>query len=247
MTRTRPDREDEFYIGYADSIPAHIGDHVRRTIAGFACAAAIVVLTVVFASSTLPSSTFEYGTETEFAGVLRRVPYPVLEFGTRRLWLVGRGKWGADTILAHVADGPVTVRGTRIHRGQHEMLELAGWKSEPGAARSPVRVPHVPHFDLVTLRGEIVDSKCFLGVMNPAEGAVHRDCARRCLSGGMPPMLLVRDGMQREELVVLVSADGRALSRAIAPAAGVPVEVTGRVERDGNAYVLYASAWRRRG
>ena len=244
MSGMRPDPDDEFYVGYEDSIPAHIGGHVRRTIAGFACAAAAIVLTVLFASSTLPASTFEYGTETEFTGVLRRVPYPVLEVGTRRIWLVGRGKWGADTMLAHVADGPVTVRGARIQRGQHEMLELAAWKAEPGTARFPTQVPHS---EVVTLRGEIVDSKCFLGVMNPAEGAVHRDCARRCLSGGMPPMLLVRDGVHREELVVLVSADGRALSRAIAPAAGVPVEVSGRLARDGGAYVLYASGWRRQG
>jgi hypothetical protein len=99
----------------------------------------------------------------------------------------------------------------------------------------------------LTLRGEIVDSKCFLGVMNPAEGAVHRDCARRCLSGGMPPMLLMRDGEHREELVVLVSDDGRGIGREIAQAAGTPVDVTGRLVRDGRDFVLYVSAWRRQG
>jgi hypothetical protein len=29
----------------------------------------------------------------------------------------------------------------------------------------------------MTLTGEIVDSKCYLGVMNPGQGKVHRDCA----------------------------------------------------------------------
>ena len=42
--------------------------------------------------------------------------------------------------------------------------------------------------DTFTLIGEIVDSKRYLGVMNPGNGKVHRDCAVRCLSGGIPPI-----------------------------------------------------------
>ena len=43
-----------------------------------------------------------------------------------------------------------------------------------------------------TFVGEIVDSKCFLGVMNPGRLTPHRACAIRCISGGVPPVLLVR-------------------------------------------------------
>jgi hypothetical protein len=95
---------------------------------------------------------------------------------------------------------------------------------------------------MVTLRGEIVDSKCHLGVMNPGEGVVHRDCARRCLSGGIPPMLAVRDGHGRKALIVLVSESGRAVGRELSAIAGRPVEVTGRLTRDGEDYVLTADA-----
>ena len=56
-----------------------------------------------------------------------------------------------------------------------------------------------------TLTGEIVDSKCYLGVMNPGRGKVHRDCAARCLSGGIPPALLTSTG----EIVLLVNHDGK--------------------------------------
>jgi len=38
-----------------------------------------------------------------------------------------------------------------------------------------------------TLVGEIVDSKCFLGVMNPGQLTTHRACAIRCISGGVRP------------------------------------------------------------
>jgi hypothetical protein len=93
----------------------------------------------------------------------------------------------------------------------------------------------------VTLTGEIVDSKCFLGVMNPGEGHVHRDCARRCLSGGIPPMLVVRDGRGGEQLVLLVSEDGEPIGRQLTRVAGRPVTVTGQLAHQGDQFVLYAN------
>jgi hypothetical protein len=60
------------------------------------------------------------------------------------------------------------------------------------------------------LRGEIVDTKCYLGVMTPGEDKVHRGCAVRCISRGVPPAFLVRDA----------SADSRILSFGPATTAG---------------------------
>src|SRR5258708_24539109 len=60
----------------------------------------------------------------------------------------------------------------------------------------------------VTVTGEIVDSKCYLGVMNPGQGKVHRDCAARCLSGGTPPIFVTTEGNQ----LLLVGPDAMALT-----------------------------------
>jgi hypothetical protein len=106
------------------------------------------------------------------------------------------------------------------------------------APASPVGTP-IDGGD-VTLTGEIVDSKCFLGVMNPGEQTVHRDCARLCLRGGVPPMLLVRGGMGEEALVLLVSRGGTAMGPALADIAGLPVQVRGRLRRDGETLTLFA-------
>jgi len=57
----------------------------------------------------------------------------------------------------------------------------------------------------VELTGEIVDSKCYLGVMNPGNGKVHRDCAVRCISGGIPPAFLVRDADGRSKILLLTN------------------------------------------
>jgi hypothetical protein len=45
------------------------------------------------------------------------------------------------------------------------------------AQQSQVAPKNLGEFDLV---GEIVDSKCYLGNMNPGNGKVRRDCAVRC-------------------------------------------------------------------
>ena len=40
---------------------------------------------------------------------------------------------------------------------------------------APIHLASAVDFGEVTLAGEIVDSKCYLGVMNPGNGKVHRD------------------------------------------------------------------------
>lgn len=237
---------DEFYIGYEDGMPPGIARRVRAVVASAACLVTAVVLVVIASWSRLPPSTFEYGVAADVSGVLRRAPYPALETPSGRVWLADRGKAGADAALARVPDGPMKAVGSRIHRGRHQMLELHhAVPLRPEGSRPPGVKPlsGVRRLTAATLRGEIVDSKCFLGVMNPAEGAVHRDCARRCLSGGLIPMLLVRGGEHREELVILVSADGRRLPRDAVQIAGVPVEVSGLLTRDGQDWVLYVERW----
>ena len=84
---------------------------------------------------------------------------------------------------------------------------------EPGSIsllNSPL-TPQAPTIDVGTVRvtGEIVDSKCYLGVMNPGNGKVHRDCAARCISGGIAPIFVSMDG---EQQFLLVGPDGDAIA-----------------------------------
>jgi hypothetical protein len=97
------------------------------------------------------------------------------------------------------------------------------------------------------LRGEIVDSKCFYGVMKPSTGKAHRDCAVRCISGGAPPAFVVRapesaTGEPAEKIVVLllVGADGRSIAAEVLELVAEPVEIVGEVARVGDRLVLSA-------
>jgi hypothetical protein len=88
----------------------------------------------------------------------------------------------------------------------------------------------------VTLIGEIVDSKCYLGVMNPGQGKVHRDCAARCISGGIPPIFITTSG---HEQLLLVGLDGRAPGRdALREFIAEPIQIEGQLLETGSTRFL---------
>lgn len=91
-----------------------------------------------------------------------------------------------------------------------------------------------------TLVGEIVDSKCFLGVMNPGQLKPHKACAIRCISGGIPPVLLVRDETGTASTFLLVGGDGRPVGAELLDMVAEPLEITGVVRRTGDMLTLAA-------
>ena len=91
------------------------------------------------------------------------------------------------------------------------------------------------------LRGEIVDSKCYLGVMKPGRGKPHRACAVRCISGGIPPVLMVRDTAGIASYFLLTDLDGGALNDRILDLVAEPVEIRGEVLQYDNLLVLRAA------
>jgi hypothetical protein len=91
-----------------------------------------------------------------------------------------------------------------------------------------------------TLSGEIVDSKCYLGVMNPGQLTPHRACAVRCISGGIPPVLLVRQNNGPPLYFLLVSSDGRMVNRQVLDMVAQPVQISGEVIRQGELMILRA-------
>lgn len=231
---------DEFYIGYEDDTPPGIGRRLHDLLVAVAAAAVAVAVVVLMAHPRLEPARFDFGRPQAVTGVLRRAPYPSLVVDRDRVWLSGQGKHGADAAVAGVPEGPVTLHGALISRGVHRMFEIVPGSPVAASTRQPRAPAAATGGTEVALTGEIVDAKCFLGVMNPGEGTVHRDCARMCLLGGLPPALLVRGGRGEEALVLLVSASGDPIGRALADIAGLPVRVRGRLGRENGHLVLRA-------
>lgn len=196
-------------------------------------------------------SVFEWGTHKTFTGVFRATPYPHLivprpgqvegqsEFSA--YYLVNEWKFGLPAGAVSASDGkPVKLKGTLIYRGNQTMIETKPEWIEAGGATSNNSLPVAESLGKQTLVGEIVDSKCFLGVMNPGQLTPHRACAIRCISGGVSPVLLVRQPNAPAIYFLLVSADGKPVNQQVLELVAEPLEITGEVERQGELLILRA-------
>jgi hypothetical protein len=76
--------------------------------------------------------------------------------------------------------------------------------------------------------------------MNPGSGKVHRECAARCISGGVPPGFLVRDS-GTEKVYLLTDSSGQPLDRGIMRVAAEPLTIQGRVLKIGDTLILAPS------
>lgn len=180
---------------------------------------------------------------TSLSGRLALTPYPVLHMADgNSVLLVVQGKKAADEPVLPFVGKMVTVTGFEIRRGGWHMLEIPAQGAITAAPRvAKATAPARQSFEAVTLQGEIVDSKCFLGVMKPGAGKVHRACAQLCLTGGLPPMLVVNNGESRFGYL-LTNADGSSAARQLADEVAVPVSVSGLIERVGDLTYLRLAA-----
>jgi hypothetical protein len=152
--------------------------------------------------------------------------------GISRYLLVGPGKHGALPRRGFAAARPPAAN--LISRGPETAPRSCQDRSRPlpGTRRGAVDLGER------VLRGEIVDSKCHLGVMNPGEGKAHKACAIRCISGGAPPLLRVREPQDDARYFLLAGEDGREVGRELLDFVAEPVEIHGRAERHDDVYVL---------
>ena len=228
----------DFYVGYFPKAPSSLAKWLKRIVsAAMLCGLAAGAL-LIFNQAPFADSKFEYGVYREYSGVIEEWPYPMLRTADASFLLVGPGKHGfagAKGLQGH----SVHFQAELIERGPDRMLEvLPSSLSEISALPVPTASP-VP-LGWVRLRGEIVDSKCYLGVMNPGEGKVHRDCAVRCISGGAPPAFVARDAAGEARVLLLVGSDGSALSRKVLPFVAEPLEISGELVRSGSNLILKA-------
>jgi hypothetical protein len=230
--------EDEFYVGYFPKAPARVGRFVRFASAalivlGLVCAALLVMGQQPFADSS-----FEYQKYRAYEGEVIEWPYPMLLSATGRYLLVSEGKHGASEAVRALGGRRVALQGALIRRGADQMLELLPGSIRDIAAAAPAA--GVTDLGRVSLTGEIVDSKCYLGVMNPGNGKVHRECAVRCISGGVPPAFLVRDGSGHGRVLLLAGSDLRPLGREVLDYVAEPLTIQGRLARVDSQLVLRA-------
>ena len=205
---------DEFYVGWLARAPGGLARFVRRVVVALAGAAALVAVLAAAAQRPLPTGRFEYGVTRTFRGQFAAEPLPHLRLELEgaegsaapgSVLLTGEGKHGIPAELEAYDGHRVAFTGSLVYREAIAMIEVQGEIHDLGAApldETPIGIAEV------ALVGELVDTKCFLGVMRPATGKVHRACAVRCLKGGVPPGLLVHDEAGGARVFLLVGEDG---------------------------------------
>jgi hypothetical protein len=240
---------NDFYIGYLPKAPNGLGRFLRRVIGALGVLAISIALVLVMKQMRFANSVFEYGKRRSFEGTIAAVPYPSLlverpgmtgqQSKYSRYLLVAPGKHGADDLVAGFDGKKVRVQGQLIYREGGTMVEIT-----PGAITLLDSVPadqeSTRNLGAVTVTGEIVDSKCFLGVMNPGQGKVHRDCAARCLSGGVPPIFVTSNGIEQ---FLLVDPEGHALGHdALREFVADPIIIHGELLQRGESRLLMIDA-----
>jgi hypothetical protein len=234
---------NDFYVGYLPKAPENSRRFLRRVVVCLGLLALAAALVLVLGQAPFAASSFEFGNDREFEGVVAATPYPELlvarpgavgqESAFSRYLLVAPGKHGADDLVAGFDGQRVRLQGQLIYRDGATMVEVS-----PGSivAAGGATVPQAEKdLGAVTVTGEIVDSKCYLGVMNPGSGKVHRDCASRCISGGIPPLFISNDGDQ----YLLARTDGRGLGRdALREFIAEPITVGGELIERGESRLL---------
>ena len=236
-----------FYVGYQPQAPAELRPILRVVIAALTTIAVVLGVVFVVSQSPFGAANFEFLNLKTFEGTLVESPFPTLLMrstgaeGYSRYLLVAEGKHGFE--VGKRNGQQVRLRGKLIYRDDQAMIEVASGSIEKLGNGMDVAKPK----DLgpAILTGEIVDTKCYTGVMNPGRGKVHRGCAARCISGGIPAGLLVQDGGETH-VYLLTDSAGKPLGRELLNHVAEPVTLTGHVYRNGTSLTLAVESPTRR-
>lgn len=239
-------------------MPAPTRSFLKRIIiALFLLLPVLVVLAVLF-QKPFNNHSFELGTIKEITGIYYEAPVPMLladegvlpDSLSRSILLVGFGKFGAEQIMddiqatqGNISGKKVTLAGTLIYGDGKTVMELTQ-KEQSFVKLVSEQVSPMPPFkpgSKLVEQGEILDPKCYFGVMKPGEGKVHKSCAIRCLSGGIPPVFRPQHSENANYYIVL-DANGNKMNERLLPYVGHMIKINGRTAQFLDWNILYVDA-----
>lgn len=238
--------EEPFFIGWAPASASTVRSAVWR---GGAAIAVMLLLGALLAASMrspgeglrslLPGQRMVGLLDAEPNGVL----WVIDEDETVHAVLLssqGRSAIGPE---ARALDGHiVALSGNLLEREGRRMIEVGAAEEAtlPAADEARLRSLVTESLGTLTLEGELVDSKCYLGRMRPGAGRTHRACAQSCVGGGVPPLLVIHDPSERH--VLLEREDGGSIRLELLPFLTEPVAIEGEVTRVEDLLVVRTRA-----
>jgi hypothetical protein len=193
---------------------------------------------MVFLQPSYKDSSFDFPNLSQVAGILFKHPVPHIVAEDEAYLLTGFGKFGASDDIRVVEEEygintegmAVEISGTRINYDNHTLYELtlgkASLEIQAGIDTVAQNMVHSVG-DSVFITGEIIDPKCFFGAMNPANGKIHRSCAIRCLSGGIPAVFAASHEQAPTTYYIITDKEGNSVNQWLIPYVGEPVSIRG--------------------
>lgn len=244
-------KDEEFYISY---IEGSLGNQTKKVLKKFVLLAILVLVVgaFIFSFSQKPfnNSTFELVTATKVIGIFHENPYPMLrvqvaEKSFKNILLLGFGKQNANPFLEKIREETpnlngkkVSIEGNLIYYNGKTLLQITDEEKVVLIDDSQTILPLKEVISSMTFQGEIIDPKCYFGVMKPGEGKIHRSCAVRCISGGIPPVFATTDGNNVARYFLLTDLEGNPINNQVLSHIGKPSDITGIVEKMEDWYVL---------
>lgn len=255
--------KDDFYIGYLPNMPDSYKSPIRWAIIALVVLLPLIAVLIVMNQKNFSRGHFEFGKITTLRGLVSNEPIPTIKIihgkdihgntSYQTIPLIGYGKFGASGFVEDfkkrinhpLEDVTVNLHGTLLYRDGKTLFELT---EQEGAFKEyffadnyipkSIRKPKVKKLGNQTIIGEIIDPKCFFGVMKPGHGKTHRSCAIRCISGGIPPMLWAKNKQGESNYYILLDKDNKSPNKAVLPYVGETVEIDGKVSRSDDWFLL---------
>jgi hypothetical protein len=254
-------KNDEFYIGWMAHAPASFSRFTKNYLAILLSLVIALGLVLALSQKKPDNGSFEFGKLTAVKGFYFNQPVPLLKVVNGNdirgnylyitILLVGYGKHGAEDIIAGLEKEKnmsldkkeITLKGTLVYNDGKLIMQVAeNDKPLLNVANTiipPTLLPQLKELGTQTIKGEIVDPKCYFGVMKPGQGKPHRDCAIRCISGGIPPVMRVQNEKGEANYYLIVGPNGEKMNEAVQGFVAEPTEIEARVVQYDDWIVLY--------
>ncbi len=254
--------KEAFYIGWQTTASALYSRFVKRVLLIFFVLVILIGFLLAYHQKKFSSSIFEFGSPTELTGVLFNKPVLCIKvisnkdiFGKSSfitIPLVGYGKHGADGILIELEkengttfnQKEITLKGTLLYNDGKLLMQIDANDTpvkKIGKIADTSFSSETKELGTIKVRGEVVDPKCFFGVMNPGYGKVHKDCAIRCILGGIPPVLKVQNEKGEMNYYLIAGPNGEKMNEAVKEFVAEPVEIVANAVQYGDWIILYTT------
>jgi hypothetical protein len=238
-------KNEEFYIGYQPQAPKQTASFLKKVIVVVGLGICVVAFILAWGQKKFSPSVFDYGINSTVEGYYfeRPVPHIAVPLGInsggkeffQNVLLVGFGKAGATNVMTKLQSrkgksfegAKIELTGFMIYGNGKALLQVTEEDNSNivfvSGATAPVQI--LDSMSVTTINGEIVDPKCYFGVMKPGEGKAHRSCAIRCIAGGIPPVF---HASKKEEYFLIVNENWQPVNEEVLNLVGDQITITGK-------------------